>query len=46
MACMFDNDKSPRRGFSESSQSTNWIIDLGATCHMAPQVSDFIPVPL
>ena len=26
-----------------SSQLTNWILDLGATCHITPEVSDFIP---
>ena len=35
--------KSPSRYFGESSQWTNWILDLGATCHMTPQVSYFIP---
>ena len=23
-------------------QLTNWILDSGATCHMTPEVSDFI----
>ena len=26
-----------------SSQLTNWILDPGVTCHMTPEVSDFIP---
>ena len=43
MAKMYDNDKSPSRYFSESFQLTNWILDSGATCHMTPQVSYFIP---
>ena len=29
--------------FGDSSQLTNWILDYGATCHMTPEVSDFIP---
>ena len=43
MARMSDNDKCPSGNFGESSQLTNWILDSGATCHMAPQISDFIP---
>ena len=46
MACMSDNDKSPSLDFSDSSQLTNWILDLEATCHMTPQVSYFIPSSL
>ena len=40
---MSDSGESPSRDFSDSSQLTNWILDSGATCHMMPQVSDFIP---
>ena len=29
--------------FGDSSQLNYWVLDLGATCHMAPQVSDSIP---
>ena len=29
--------------YGDSSQLTNWILDSGATCHMTPEVSDFIP---
>ena len=43
MAHMSDNDESPSRGFGDSSQMTNWILDSGSMCHMKPQVSDFIP---
>ena len=43
MALMSDNDECPSRDFGDSLQSTNWILDSGATCHMMPQVSDFIP---
>ena len=37
------NDKIPSRYFGDSSQLTNWILDSGATYHITPQVSDFIP---
>ena len=40
---MSGNDKSSSRDFGESSQLTNLILDSVATCHMTPQVSDFIP---
>ena len=43
MAQMSGNDESPSRDFGDNSQFTNWILDSGATCHMTPQVSDFIP---
>ena len=43
---MHGNEKSPSRDFCGSSKLTNWILDSGATCHMTPQVSDFIPGPL
>ena len=42
MAIMSGNNESSGRDFGESSQLTNWIIDSGETCHMTPQVSDFI----
>ena len=29
--------------YGDSSQLTNWILDSGATCHMTPEVSYFIP---
>ena len=29
--------------YGDSSQLTNWILDSVATCHMTPDVSDFIP---
>ena len=29
--------------FSDSLQLRNWILDSGATSHMTPQVSDFVP---
>ena len=38
MSRMSDNDNILSRDFSESSQLTYWILDLGATCHLTPQV--------
>ena len=29
--------------YGDSSQLTNWILNSGATCHMTPEVTDFIP---
>ena len=43
MTWMSGNDESSSIDFSDSSQFTNWVLDSGATCHMTPQVSDFIP---
>ena len=43
MARMSGNDECPSVNVGNSSQSTNWILDSGAMCHMTPQVSDFIP---
>ena len=40
------NDKFPSGNFGDSSQLTDWVLDYGATCHMTPEVSDFIPVSL
>ena len=40
---MSGNDESSSIGFGYSSKLINWILDSGATCHMTPQVSDFIP---
>ena len=40
---MSDNDESPSRDFGDSLQLTYLILDSGATCHMIPQVQDFIP---
>ena len=33
---MYGNDESTGRDFSESSQSTNLVLDSGATFHMTP----------
>ena len=43
MACMSGNDKCPSGNFGDISQLTNWILDYGATCHMTPYFSGFIP---
>ena len=42
MARMSDNDEIPSIDFGEISQLNYWILDSGATCHMKPQISDFI----
>ena len=46
MACMSGNDNFTSGNFGDSSQFTKWILDSGATCHMTPEVSVFIPVSL
>ena len=43
MARMSDNDECCSGNFDDSSKFINWILDLGATCHMTPEVSNFIP---
>ena len=43
MAHMSGDDESYSRNFGNSLQLTNWILDSGATRHMTPQVSNFIP---
>ena len=40
MSC---NGSSSGRDFCDSLQWTNWMLDSGESCHMTPQVSDFIP---
>ena len=42
MAHMSGNDECPSGNFGDSSQLTNWILYSGATCHMIPNISDFI----
>ena len=46
MARMSNDDKRKNEDYEDSSQLTNWILDSGATCHMTPEVTDFIPVSL
>ena len=43
MARISDNDGCPSGNFGDILQLTNWILDSEATCHMTPDVSDFIP---
>ena len=43
MARMSSNDERKSEMYGDSSQLTNWILDSRATCHMTPEVSDFIP---
>ena len=43
MAHICSNDECSSRNFGDSLQLTNWILDSRATCHMTPEVSDFIP---
>ena len=35
--------KRENKDYGDSLQLTNWILDSGATCHMTPEVTDFIP---
>ena len=44
MARMSNDDKRENKDYGDSSKWTNWILDSGATCHMTPEVTDFIPV--
>ena len=43
MARMSGNDESPTGNFGDILQLTNWILDYGATFHITPEVSGFIP---
>ena len=42
MARMSNDDVRENKDYGDSSQLTNWILDSGATCHMMPEVKDFI----
>ena len=42
IARMTSNDEHKSEKYGDSLQLTNWILDLGATGHMTPEVSDFI----
>ena len=42
MTRMSSNAEIPRRDIGDSSQLTNWILFSGVTCHMTPNISDFI----
>ena len=43
MAQMSSDDERKSVKYGDSSPLTNWILDSGATCHMTPEVMDFIP---
>ena len=43
MAQMSSDDEQKSGEYGDSLQLTNWILDSGATCHMTPEVTDFIP---
>ena len=43
---MSGNDECTGGNFGDRSQLINWILNYGATCHMTPEVSDFIPSSL
>ena len=43
MARMSGDDKRKSVKYGDSLQLTNWNLDSGATCHMTPEVTDFIP---
>ena len=43
MARMSSDDIHENKDYGDSSQLTKWNLDSGATCHMTPEVTDFIP---
>ena len=43
MGLMSSNGECSSENYGDSLQLTNWILDSGATCHMTPEVSYFIP---
>ena len=43
MARMSNDDVSKKKDYGDSLQLTNWILDSRVTCHMTPEVTDFIP---
>ena len=43
IARMYSNDERSSENYGDSSLLTNWILHLGATCHMTPEFSDFVP---
>ena len=42
MAQLSNDDVRESKDYGNSSQLTNWILYSGATCHMTPEVTDFI----
>ena len=43
MAQISSDEKRKSGEYGDSSQLTNWILDSGATGHMTPEVTAFIP---
>ena len=43
MARMSSNYERSSENYGDSLQLANWILYSGATCHMTPEISDFIP---
>ena len=43
MTRVYTNAESSRINDGDSSQLANWILESGVTCHMTPDISDFIP---
>ena len=43
MEQMSNDDEHEIKEYGDSLKLTNWILDSGATCHMTPEVTDFIP---
>ena len=43
---MSSDDEHKSIKYGDSLQLTNWILNSGATCHMTPEVTDFIPESL
>ena len=43
---MSSDDKRERKDYGDSLLLTNWILISGATCHMTPEVTDFVPLSL
>ena len=43
MARLSGNDDDPSGNFGDSLELTNWMLYSGSTCHMTPEVSDFVP---
>ena len=42
MICMSSSSEIPRIDFGYRSQLIKCILDSGATCHVTPDISDFI----
>ena len=43
MARISTNAESSRRNYGDILKLKNWVLDSGATCHMTPNILDFIP---